>query len=92
MPASRLGPIVFVTFVLVMLSEELVIFRGRPKLVPSIGGREKYERETEPHDLCRKIGPSFCRSLGYYLSRISSHSANEVFADRIEISRSTRTA
>jgi hypothetical protein len=40
---ARFSPrsIVFVTFVLVMLSEELVIFRGRPKLVPSIGGQGK---------------------------------------------------
>jgi hypothetical protein len=35
---------------------------------------------------------SFRRSLGRSIPRISSHSANEVFADRIEISRSTRTA
>ena len=84
MPASRLGPIVFVTFVLVMLSEELVIFRGRPKLVPSIGGREKCERETGPHDLCRKIGPA--------LSQISRpfHTSNQFALREQSICRSDR--
>ena len=87
---ARFSPrfIVFVTFVLVMLSEELVIFRGRPKLVvPSIGGREKYERETGPHDLCRKIGPSHSQ-----LSQISRpfHTSNQFALRERSICRSDR--
>lgn len=94
---ARFSPrsIVFVTFVLVMLSEELVMFRGRPKLVPSIGGREKCKERLDLMTCAERSGlviRSFRRSLGRSIPRISSHSANEVFADRIEISRSTRTA